>query len=108
MSNLPVLGSQVTSKKTGFPGIGTVVGVTLASWYRAMMAPQGVNFALWDTLYPNWHEKLMVTVYFDAPRKPLTKQEYFIVKPDGNEFEYEEIPELQIVGYPVDDLEIFE
>lgn len=106
--------NKVCSKKTGFPGVGTVVGVSIPRWYyscQLALVNEDKKHLLckrWFDLYPDWLDKLLITVFYDSPRRTLTWEEYVSVTPNPTQFEYDSFPKSQNILYPIDDLELFD
>lgn len=115
------LGSEVVSKKTGFPGVGRVIGIYLAGGYK-FISERAIGpheFTRWDTLYPNWISGLVFIVYYEKARKTLTWDEWqtgYDALPEERKIlskyqlkeEYDKLPMMQVVAYPHEDLELFE
>lgn len=105
---------KVVSKKTGFPGVGEVVGISVAGWYYgiqvSMVSEENRDkvCSRWFEAYPNWLHYPLVTVFYTEPRKTLTWEEYASVAPNPSQFEYEAIPKTQSIMYPIEDLELFD
>ena len=108
------LGDKVVSRKTGYPGSGEVCGIVYAGLYVATTQKKMEDFGCWNDLYPDWTDKTIVYVRFEEPRKTVTKEEYAKYLPEGYEkYDLEtlyafQIPFTNVIGYPVDDLELFE
>lgn len=97
--------SQVTSKKTGFPGIGYIIGMVSEYMY-----PKKIE--RWDILYPKWRQKPIYYVSFETKRKSMTKEEIASQYPDKKDWEIEEMfqnqKETNVIAYVHDDLELVE
>ena len=118
-AQLPIL-SQVTSKKTGYPGVGLVIGHIVGEFYRVTTERSVEAFCLWNKLYPDWRYKNVVYVRYSEQRKNMTLNELrFSLKnnPETSENDYTEqeiqdmyanLREVRTAAYPIDDLEIFE
>ena len=110
---MPVL-AKVVSKKTGFPGVGLVVGHLFAKIYSNMIGKTDNEMYRCCELYPNWMHKMLVGVLYDTPRRPLTLDELRLEPKYDNITEaelldvYNSIPEVSLIYYPIDDLEIFD
>jgi hypothetical protein len=106
------IGTQVTTKKTSFPNIGTVVGVVNPIVMEVQHRQYGTKPIRWDNLYPDWRKKWIFYVLLSSPAKPVTKEEIKLCQPEWNDYEIDEyfdkLPLLLVMAYPEDDLEIFE
>lgn len=72
------IGDTVTSKQTGFPAIGTVIGIQMPEIYGPEIDdPQG-RFSQWHKLYPDWREKLIYYVRYNTPQRPITFEEWLV------------------------------
>ncbi len=105
------IGCKVTSKKTGYPGVGQVVSVSVAGWWLAHN-PSPSSYFIWDALYPEWKDKVIINVYFEEPRKPYSKEDLKIRYPDKDDSYFQALldlaPEIRTIAYPIDDLEYFD
>jgi hypothetical protein len=105
------LGSKVTSKKTGLPMTGYVVGICMPIMFGLM---RGVctqvelfdEYPRWTDLYPDWVNKPVYTVSFNSPMRTVNLEEYH--KYGGSDGGYENLPKAIMAGYPEDDLELLE
>ena len=107
------VGDKISSKQTGFPGIGTIFGVMPAISY-CHFARQ-YEFKLWSQLYPEWSLEPIYMVAFDEPRRGLRFEEYLDAIPKEHQELYKEgaleilyqqnISEVYTVAYPEQDLE---
>jgi hypothetical protein len=104
------LGDTVCSKKTGYPGVGRIIGLMQATVIGNLLPC--ANTTVWDELYPNWRDGILYYVLFDTPRKIVTLEELKKAMPDQGEFQLRELletlPQLMYACYCEDDLEIFE
>lgn len=111
--------SKVTSKKTGFPTIGTICGIVNAYvfYIDIITRTKGqCNLNTWTELYPDWNkpDRLVYGVFVEKPQRPLTFEEYCNgIANNFPEFKTMEkylqmIPEAILIYYPEDDLELFE
>lgn len=121
------LGDRVYGKKTGNLVPSTVVGIIPANLYTE--GSKQVFYNLWDMLYPNWREGLIVLCKFDEPTRNMTLQEFqtqVMELPESSEvpfvnelinnqslyskyvkFMYErEVQPKWHVAYPYDDIEV--
>lgn len=115
-----MLGKKVCSKKTGYPGVGEVMGIEHPFlWCYCHSVPLGISpkdyadtLIRWNTLYPDWLRKPVIDVWYDEPRKTVSLEEIKIAQPDLSDFEVQEmfdnIPLRNAISYPFDDLEIVE
>jgi len=106
------IGTEVTTKKTGYPAVGNVVGVvTPELWCNISGAPLD-HFKLWHKFYPDWVGKPVVVVKFREPQKPTRIDELQFACPELSEYEIQEmwdqLPKAQCAAYPLDDVEIME
>ena len=109
------LGDKVVSKKTGYPGSGEVCGVVYAAMYVATTKKELKDFECWNDLYPDWHEKHIVYVRFDEPRRTVTFEEFCRYMPEHKYDGYDlqtiyafSIPYTNVIAYPIEDLEFFD
>ena len=114
------IGDRVTSKRTGLPGIGIVCGMIYGYLYLNYIARHDIH--LWDELYPNWNDKLVIYVTMDAPQKNMSFQEYCqnaqkYHNTQGTNPPLEEelkilykytVPLVSVITFPEDDLEVIE
>jgi len=116
---MPVL-AKVVSKKTGYPGVGIVVGHMIGEFYLFSTKRPVETYCLWNSLYPDWRYKNVVTIFFEEARKTttmdevkfdlknnLTHKDKFYTEQDIQNI-YDGIPKSNMAAYPIDDLEIFE
>lgn len=105
------LGQEVATCKSGFPRIGTIVGVQFASLYKLMMqAKLGTDYKCsWDVQFPGWENGIVYMVWFNDGAKHMTKDELRAQKPDASEYEidefYDNMPAANPVMFVSDDLE---
>lgn len=109
------VGDLVCSKQTGFPGVAMVIGVMPAALYSL-----GRDFSpnRWEELYPGWIYKYLYSVYYEEPRRNVTQEEFLKgYPPQELEFFKEEkiqelyerrVPEIRVILYPEQDLELFQ
>jgi hypothetical protein len=102
------LGNKVTSKKTGFPAVGTIIGV-LDGLFWATNHPS----ARWDELYPNWFMRPVYYVLYEKPQKHVTYEEFILGREQHAEhpilkMQYQLLPVQNPVVYCEEDLELFE
>ena len=104
------MGAKVSSKKTGFPGIGIIIGMVHPRLYaifnKTSVEDMLINNKTWTQLYPDWHKQPIIYVYYDKPRKVLTWEEAQIF--DISQEEWENYPVSQYMAYVIEDLENFE
>lgn len=116
------LGQKVCSKQTGYPAVGTVIGINFAMLEDVKCF--GTRLArrepAWDKLYPNWTEKLIYVVLLEKPQPTATFEEWaatleqrFGVKlPKDNPVVManyvQDIPYKMMITFPEDDLESME
>lgn len=139
------LGDQVTSKKTGLPSYGYIVGILTGPVYIKMSHcqimipnytdmedietkgmssvdmivtrlgyPESIMYELWSKLYPKWPLNPVVYVKFDQPQRNVSFEEYSksfkgsrdIGKETLKELYSINIPKIDLVSYPVEDLEM--
>jgi len=104
---------RVVSKQTGLPGVGRVAGVCNAVAYfnNISAANPKLSFRRWDELYSDWIDKYVYYVYYDKPRKTLSKEELSVHYDREWDEELEEVynklPEYHMAVYVEDDLELF-
>lgn len=107
LTNSFPVGSEVSSIKTGYPGIGRIVGVLLGEVYSLILKPNGC--VLWDRMYPTWRESFIYVVYFEQPRRPASREDILLAFPEATKEWREDMfngqPTLQLVAFPEDDLE---
>lgn len=102
------IGDRVTSKKTGLPMTGTVVGLLQGHVYYSVYAKtQASNY--WDSLYPGYLDKNIVVVEFDTPQRAISKEEFgfhsgYISKELDTQYLLQ-VRFTQYAYYPEDDLE---
>lgn len=109
------LGDQVTSKRTGYPGVGEVCGIVRAGLYHASAGNRPLeDYRCWNDLYPDWYEKPIVYVRFEEVRRTVTFEEFCKYLPDDRYNDYDlktiyalKIPQTNIIAYPIEDLEYF-
>lgn len=105
------LGSLVTSKVTGLPMTGMVVGVEFG-FVRYQVFPG--RYKRWDSLYPDWHEKLVYHVNFKGGPQPLLSfEEWCASETVPEEYKTREyydlnVPRSDLAAYPEDDLELLD
>ncbi len=115
MPKKPQLGDEVTFKRIGPPGMGVVIGISMAGVWEKYFASNR-NLSFWDEYYPEWRAGYVALVLFKEPQKPYTFEEFKIVLPDADEIPEHELKVLykynvqyaKIVTYPIDDLEVME
>ena len=106
------IGEIVTSKKSGLPMVGLVVGMMVAIAFRVNGKYQGSNFKYWYELDPEWDDKWVYYVLFkDGPQRTMSYEEWC----DGTEIEHHNretyerrIPPQVMATYPEADLESYE
>ncbi len=110
------IGDKVVSKITGLPGVGQVAGYINGQAFNDNTY-KGHSNLYWDTLFPNWYEKLIYYVYFVEPRKFIrfdeiamgqTKENYNLYTEEEWQKYYQKLPEVNLIAYTSDDLELFE
>jgi len=107
------LGNRVTSKKTGLPMTGQVVGFV---WPLVMAIQNNIPLrelknrsTRWTEIYPDWDQKVLVYVFVDEPIYHMSYEEYKTHFKDGTPEHYQEtVPKVQLISYPIDDLEEIE
>lgn len=102
------IGDRVTSKKTGLPMTGTIVGVLMAPFYKSI-AKIGDN-SPWNILYPDWLTSEVYYVQFDSPQKGVSFEEFvhqsnYPIEHAKILYEYM-IPYALNAAYPKEDLEL--
>lgn len=103
-------GDTVISKKTGLPMSGTVIG--MAGPEMGQYSTQ--SFPRWDELYPSWKDKSIYYIKYKTPQKQCTFEEfcngmqqyYGFIEMQDLEEKYKELPPINIVSFPEDDLEL--
>lgn len=110
VSSLLIIGTKVSSKKTGFPGVGYIVGVLTPNlycgWNRMTITDAIDSLGRWTEIYPNWYKDPVVVVFYETPRKTVTLEE---AKKFGASYEdWDNYPMSQYIAYPIDDLTPFE
>jgi hypothetical protein len=103
------VGTRVVSKRTGPPASGTVMGCILGSFdslYHKQALPSHPGFSTWNTLYPDWADKLVYEVKYDQWQRTISWEEYQKFYP-GLPFElYDATTPFQASAlFPEDDLE---
>ena len=106
-----MLNQKVTSKKTGLPMVGKVLGIqspvvlALTHGLSSQVALEKI-YPNWTNLYPEWATDWVYTIMFDTPARHMSLQEYKTHHPDATMEEYkEEVPVNFCATYPQDDLE---
>ncbi len=109
------VGDLVCSKKTGFPGVARVVSAIPAALYANNT---GIGAMKYEELFPGWMLEYMYSVFYDEPRRNLTMEEFLQSYPPYElEFFKEEklqelyearAPEMRLILYPEQDLELFQ
>ena len=106
------LGQKVRSKKTGFPGVGYIVGFSLPSFWMMVRKANVEDFSTWNNLYPEWEQKPLAHVFYQEPRKTVTFEEFksgnTVYKDEVLEDMYNKLELAQSIMYPYDDLEVFD
>lgn len=108
------IGDRVTSKRTGLPITGTVVGVSKAETYMYLSKTQPGSYPTWSSLYPEWIDKAICIVESDTPQRACSFIEFMNNYIPGDEIEKRRleiqykvtVPIVPIISYPEDDLEI--
>lgn len=113
------LGDRVTSKKTGLPGIGILVGIMRS--YIYVKTQQKKIYFTWDELYPNWKDGCVAYVEMDQPQKSVSFMEYKrstmlaslqndtpIPSDVDLQILYKYIVPVKYLVFPLDDLELIE
>lgn len=108
---------MVTSKKTGFPGVGKIVGAIpyLVQCQQEQHGPA----QYWINLYPECMHKYLYFIYFETPRPVRTLDEMLFgsglerstMNPDMLQWYTTQAalqPQYHLVQYPEDDLEKWE
>lgn len=108
------IGDRVTSKQTGLPMTGAVVGVMDGEYYRAWRTPDGCD---WDRRFPGWTDKLVYFVIYDTPQRPISLEEFINQSPQWEKFnftksQYEALYEVSTpysysAVFPAEDLELY-
>ena len=104
------IGAKVSSKKTGFPGVGAIIGMVHPRLYamlnRSSLEDMIERNITWTRLYPDWHKHPIIYVYYNEPRKTITWEE--AQRYDVSQEEWEKYPVSQYTTYVMEDLENFE
>ncbi len=111
------IGQLVTSKRTGLPGVGQIVGSMHArSYYRSESIRLNTLDVCkrWTQDYPLWFDQsaLIYFVEYETPRKTCTIDEVKLTNPEATQDELEYlfehmVPSITLISYPEDDLEEF-
>lgn len=107
-------GDTVSTKVTGLPGIGKIVGVMPSIIHCQMVKMVSNN--RWTALFPDWENEYVYTVYFDEPRRWCSYDEYIeslgteagLYKEEALQSGYDNMPQLCTMFYTEQDLELFE
>jgi hypothetical protein len=104
------IGTNVSSKKTGYPGVGMVVGIMHPQLYAAYGQKSIVEMIeqnkTWLDLYPEWFKHEVVIVYYKEPRRTITLEES--KKYNISHEEWDNYPKCQFISYCIEDLEVFD
>jgi hypothetical protein len=98
------IGQRVMSKKTGYPAVGTIVGIT----HPLLWHIQNGKSQYWTSVYNDWSYKFIYTVMFDK-KVPVCTREEFSFGYDSlcPEFYYQaQVQYSMFIAYPEDDLEV--
>lgn len=106
--NVFEIGQKVTTKQTGCPTVGYVVGIIHGLSWEINTQYTGQTYTRWYELYPDWPNKPVYFVMFDEPHRTISFDEWCaIIEPqhrDLNTYE-EHVPIQAMASYPHDDLE---
>jgi hypothetical protein len=104
------LGSSVKTLRTGIQSEGVIVAINHPVFFKMTSKPGDTK--VWDELYPDWETKVLYTVLLTKPQKSCTYKEFSegLQKRGMHDiFEirklYNEMPDVQALIYPSDDLE---
>lgn len=104
------IGDRVTSKKTGLPMTGTIVGILKGVFYRALAKVQ--DSSPWYDLYPEWLDSEVYYVNFDTPQKSCSFEEFVqqseLSIEDAQVMYKYTVPFAHNAAYPKDDLELID
>lgn len=102
------IGQKITTKQTGCPTVGYVVGIMHGLSWEINSRYSGQTYTRWYELYPDWPNKPVYFVMFDEPHRTISFTEWCVsVEPKYRELEvYEKYTPIQaMASYPHDDLE---
>ena len=106
------IGDRVTSKHTGLPSLGTILGVVHASIYSGRSTNEHPQ---WDNLYPGWEDLWVYYVNMSEPQKTCSFEEWMSTKEelssdiDKARTIYEWVVlRADLIAYVEADLELFE
>jgi len=97
---------RVMSLRTGFPQIGTIVGITKGSHFeKEATAATSWNASIWDKAYPNWRDKPIYGVILDIESCPMTREEFELMYTEDCPYNYDDAPKVDTWVFPEDDLQ---
>jgi hypothetical protein len=110
------IGDEVCSKKTGLPGVGTIVGILpLKIAYSGMLGNPEKTCRYWKELHPDFNpESFVYVVSYDEARKNISFAEFSrgmaeeIPEDDSRVLYKYTVANINNILYPEEDLEKFE
>lgn len=96
------IGDVVITRRMGYGAIGRILAIF--DGYYFYQLHKTCNYTIWDQVYPEWREGMVVCLRLNTPQFLLTKEEFEKLCPEGN---WKSQQKVDYISLPAADVEIY-